>query len=182
MTDEGPGKSLAERASLIQVTMLVQSKSPDPLPFLHGQTYEIIPGMLLPRIINPDKAWTHESTYIMAVYYGLQTREDTLRTTIGFGIVNEAYANFGVLGVLLLGAGSGAILGFVTRFALDVPMLSFRALFAFVILGLAIQLESPLSVVITAAFQSTVVLLCVSFTLMRFQATGSWAKPSLGKV
>src|SRR5208282_5564556 len=84
--------SLLDRTSLIQILCLVVSNTPDRLPFLDGQTYAQIPAQFVPRFFWPEKPVGHISTYTLAVYYGLQNIEDTQKTTIGFGMLTEAYA------------------------------------------------------------------------------------------
>jgi hypothetical protein len=165
--------SLIERGGVIHLTMLIQTNSPERLPFLYGETYAIIPPLLVPRFLSPNKGWTHEGTYILTTYYGLQTREATLTTTIGFGILNEAYANFGYVGVAVLGILIGYCLAWVTRAALHVPLLSLRGMFAIVVLANVISLESPASVVATSIFQSTIVLLGMAMVLMRREEAAS---------
>ena len=103
--------SLFQRSSVIHLLLLAQDKSPDTLPFLYGQTYAILPQLLVPRIFNADKIRSHEGTYILNIHYGLQTRQDTFATTIGWGLLAESYANFGLLGcgglAIILGVAYG---------------------------------------------------------------------------
>ena len=76
--DVGDSQSLIERASLLQLFLRIQQMSPDQVPYLHGGTYSIIPGLLVPRMLNDKKERTHLGTYLLAIHYDLQTTEDTV--------------------------------------------------------------------------------------------------------
>lgn len=166
-TNEEEGQSLLERASLMQLLLHVQATSPDSVPFLYGETYTILPTLLVPRILMPDKPASHEGTYILNIHYGFQTREATATTTIGFGLLNEAYANFGYAGVAMLAIVIGAFYGVVGRWAAQVPILSLRALFAVLVASYSFQAEFAAGVYLAALFQSTVALLLIAAVFMR---------------
>src|SRR5206468_2846385 len=83
----------------MQLLLFVQAASPDDVPFMDGETYAILPTLLVPRILMPNKPASHEGTYLLNIHYGIQTRDDTAKTTIGFGLLNEAFANFGYIGI-----------------------------------------------------------------------------------
>ena len=168
--EEEEGQSLLERASLMQLLLYVQSMSPENLPFLYGETYRLIPSLLVPRIFNPQKPPSHEGTYILNIHYGLQTREAAERTTIGFGLLNESFANFGYLGMALLGAVMGGFYAAVARLARNVPILSLRSLFAILVASYSFQTEFAAGVYVTALFQSTMALLGLAVVFMRPQA------------
>lgn len=165
--DKAKQASLTERASVIQMLLLVQSQSPSERPFLYGRTYSIIPELLVPRILTKDKLWSHEGTYILAIHYGLQTRSTTRKTTIGFGLLPEAYANFGYAGVLGLALFLGAFTGLVTRWSQMVPVVSLRGMYALMVLGLGMQTEHTAGVVVSSLFQASVTLLGLAILTMR---------------
>ena len=152
------GQTLLQRASLIQLLLYVQHATPADIPYMYGATYAVIPGLFVPRIFYPDKPRSHEGTYLLNIHYGFQTREDTETTTIGFGLLNESYANFGLLGVGLLAVVTGLVYGGVTLLARGVPVLSYRALFAILVTSYSFQSEFSASVYVSALFQSTVAL------------------------
>ena len=160
------GTTLTERASVFQMLLLVLDKSPTEKPFLYGQTYALIPELVVPRFLLAEKVWSHEGTSILSIHYGRQTREGTLTTTIGFGPLAEAYANFGWVGLLGVGGLFGALLGAVTRWSAAFPIDSFRGLFALYVLGLSIQTEHTLGVAAASLSQGTVTLLAVAAILM----------------
>lgn len=162
-------QSIAQRAGLINLLLLTQDATSKDVPFLNGETYIIIPQLLIPRFLYPDKPASHEGTYLLNIHFGLQTREDTRTTTIGWGLLNEAYANFGLWGVGGLAVVLGCLYGVVARWSMNCPVLSARYLFAILLISVAYQSEFSASVFVTALFQSTVPLLAIVFLLMKRQ-------------
>jgi len=159
--------TIVERSSLMQLLLYEQDMTPDHLPFMLGDTYAIIPELLIPRIILPDKPTSHEGTYRLNIYYGFQTREQTETTTIGFGLLNESYANFGYFGMAALGVLLGGFYGFVEGLALSVPLLSLRGLWVVIVACYAFQVEFAAGVWATALFQSSVALFGLAAVLMK---------------
>jgi len=159
--------TLLERSSLMQILLYEQTLSVQ-VPFLFGDTYVIVPELLIPRIFYPDKPTTHEGTYRLNVHYGFQTREQTETTTIGFGLLNEAYANFGLAGMGILAIVSGAFYGWVERWAAAAPLLSFRGFFAIIVASYSFQTEFAAGVYVAALFQSTIALAGLSLLILRF--------------
>ena len=160
-------QSLVGRASLLQLFLRIQQMSPDQVPYLHGRTYAIIPQLLVPRALDGDKKRAHLGTYLLAIDYGLQTSEDTLTTTIGFGLINEAMANFGYAGCLALGCGLGLFYGAVARWSAGYPLDSLRSLLAILVLSVSFQDEFSAGVYVTTLFQGIFVLLVLSPFAMR---------------
>ena len=158
--------SLTQRMSLIPLLLKVQAETPEKRPFLNGETYAIIPGLLVPRALNPKKLNTHEGAHILSIHYGLQTREATETSTIAWGPLIEAYANFGTLGVIAFALVIGIVYGAVGKFASGVPILSLRMLVAIVFAAMALQAEWTSGMLVTALFQSLVVVWALSFVLM----------------
>ncbi|GAB1544830.1 hypothetical protein NUACC21_75060 [Scytonema sp. NUACC21] len=159
--------SFLERSSVIHMLLLTQDKSPDRVPFLNGKTYEILPQVIVPRIFNANKIWSHEGTYLLNIEYGLQTREATYTTTIGWGLLAESYANFGLLGCAGLAIVFGVVYGQSTRCSLNTPILSARSLFTILMMTFAFQSEWTAGVYVAALFQSTVALSGIIVFLMK---------------
>ncbi len=151
-------QSFLERSSVIHLFLLAQDKSPESIPYLHGKTYTILPQLLVPRILNPNKIRSHEGTYLLNIHYGLQTREATYTTTIGWGLLAESYANFGLLGCAGLAIVLGTAYGKVTRWSINAPILSVQSLFAVLFLAYAFQTEWSAGVYVAALAQSSVVI------------------------
>jgi hypothetical protein len=158
--------SLAQRMSLIPLLLKVQAETPEKRPYLNGETYAIIPGLLVPRVLNPKKLNVHEGAHLLSIHYGLQTREATETSTIAWGPLIESYANFGTLGVIMLAIVIGGLNGAVGKFASGVPILSLRMLIAIVFAAMALQVEWTAGVYVTAVFQSLVIVFALSTVLM----------------
>jgi hypothetical protein len=158
--------TLTQRMSLIPLLLKVEAETPEKRPFLNGETYAVIPGLLVPRVINPKKLNAHEGTHLLSIHFGLQTREATETSTIAWGPLIESYANFGILGVIGLAIVIGALYGAVAKFATGVPILSLRMLIGIVFAVMALQVEWTAGVYVTAVFQSLVVVCALSFVLM----------------
>lgn len=162
-------QSFTERASLIHLLLIAQTQSPKDVPYLSGATYAIIPQLLVPRFLNKDKIRSHEGTSILNIHYGLQNRKATFRTTIGWGLLNEAYANFGLAGCTVIAIILGLLYGQVTRWSIGTSLLSFRSLFAVLVMSYAYQSEFSAGVYIAALFQSLVPLIFINLVFMKVQ-------------
>lgn len=174
--EENEKASAFQRASVMHLLLFQKDLLDNGFPHMDGTTYTIIPGLLVPRIFNPNKPWTLEGTSRMNIHFGLQTREETMVTTIGWGMINEAYANFGTLGVIAIGLLVGAATGWISYYSQGYPFLSFRSLVAILILSSTFQTEHSLGVLVTSLFQSFVGLLTFSFVFMRNMPTAEWIR------
>ncbi len=152
-------RTLVGRASLFHMFLLTYTRAGDTVPFLYGETYKIIPALLVPRVFWPDKPRSHEGTYLLNIEYGLQEREATLATTIGWGTFNEAWANFGGFGLLLLAWFNARVLGTVEKLSRGAPIHSLRAFLGFSFCMFSLNTEAAMSIFITASFQASVALL-----------------------
>ena len=162
-------QSILERASVFQQLLLTQSSTEKGKPLLDGYTYAIIPQLLVPRIFNSEKITSHEGTSILNIYYGRQTRNDTQSTTIGWGLLAESYANYGLWGCGLLAFICGAGYGYISLLSINAPVFSDRYLLAILILSYAFQTEFTAGVYVAALFQSAVTLLVFVFFFMKVQ-------------
>jgi hypothetical protein len=171
--DEDEKRSLVERASLMQLLLYEQTLSSS-VPFMFGETYSIVPQLLIPRILYPGRATTHEGTSRLNIHYGFQTREQTETTTLGFGLLNEAYANFGLAGMAMLAIALGGFYGWIEGWAAVVPLLSVRGLFAITVASFSFQTEFAAGVYAAALLQATCgVLLLSAFTMQKRANAGA---------
>ncbi len=159
---------LVERTSLIHILCLVTSRTPDFLPHLNGETYADIPAQLVPRIFWSDKPTGHVSTSRCSVYYGLHTEEDTAKTTIGFGMLAEAYANFGFVGLGALGVLIGFAIKRVQTWSNEGPLLSYGGILLVLLLAWSFQVEFTLSIWIASFYQACIAVLGLPFVLKKF--------------
>lgn len=163
------GQAFSDRASVVHMLMLSQSLSPQTIPFLEGYTYQFLPEMLIPRIFYPQKPWSHEGTFRLNIHYGRQDREQARRTTIAWGLLAEAYANFGFLGCIGLAIILGSFYGWVGHLSINAPILSLQSLVAAFLMTYAIQSEWTAGVYVAALSQHAVVLAAIAIFLMKKQ-------------
>jgi hypothetical protein len=166
--DQALAKKLFDRTSLMQILCLVASYTPEHQPYLDGKTYAQIPGQFIPRFFWPDKPPGHISTYTLAIYYGLQNEEATQTTTIGFGMISEAYANFGFFGVGILACALGAFYKKVHIATANSPLLSYPGLYLIILLAWSFQTEWTLSIWLSSMFQAGVAVMGIPFVLRNF--------------
>lgn len=165
--DEKIAGKLIERTSLFHLMCLVVSTTPSTQPFLDGETYRDIPAQFVPRILWPEKPLGHVSTSRLSVYYGLQTEEETLTTTIGFGMVTEAFANFGWWGVAGIGAFLGILIKKIQSWGQDSPLFSYGGLIIVILLAWSFQVEFTLSIWLASLYQACVAVLLIPFGLRK---------------
>lgn len=163
----GAGQTFSDRASVVQMLMMAQSLSPQTVPFLNGYTYQILPEMVVPRLFYPQKPWSHEGTFRLNIHYGRQSREQARRATIAWGLLAEAYANFGYFGCMGLATILGLAYGFVGRLSINAPILSVQSLVAVFLMTYAIQSEWTAGVYVAALSQHAVVLAAMAIFLMK---------------
>lgn len=156
---EGMGHiPIYERVSLMHLLLMAQRNAPDLVPFLEGETYALVPSLLVPRIIDPDKPDSHQGTAILNQQFGLQSLEDTQSTTIAWGLLNEGYANFGLAGVAGVAAFLGLLFGYAGRLSAGAPVMSLATMVGVTFCAIAIQAEFTMGVFATVLFQSLIVL------------------------
>ncbi|HVH81012.1 MAG TPA: hypothetical protein VM782_16565 [Stellaceae bacterium] len=154
-----------ERASLLWTVIRVQELTPEAVPYLDGESYMLLPAYLVPRFIDPDKPKSQAGLNLLAVRYGLQTEEDTERTTIAFGLVAEAYANFGSWGLLAIGGIFGAICGIITWFSTGVSLISVRMFIAIAAMTVLLDVEADLAYMLVTIFQAVAGVLIAAAVL-----------------
>ena len=136
-------------------------------PLLHGATYSLIPPLLIPRIFWPDKPRTHEGQVMLNVHFGRQDLISSFRSYIAWGLLPEAYGNFGPwMGSVFLGLVLGWLGAWFERYFSNKLVISLEGFIAFTIfLGVAASFEMVASVLVTSLFQGVmvVVIACVPF-------------------
>ncbi len=161
--------SLLERTSLLHMVLAVQAATPRVIPYLEGETYEMLPAMLVPRFLEPDKIESQAVLNLLSVRYGRETAEDTAKTTIGWGMVAEAYANFGNFGVVVVGAVFGLLCGFLMRLSATAGPTSIAMLTAIASTLTLCDVESDFSYTMVTLFQ-TIAGVCIFALLPRVRA------------
>lgn len=165
--DRAGGDNIVDRASLLHMVMRVQRKTPDEIPYFEGATYELFPKMIVPRMFNPDKVASQRALQILSIRYGLQTEESALSTTIGWGLVAEAYANFGLGGVIAIGILYGLLTGGFMRWSAFSPTLSIPNLVTIAATANFVNVEADMSYLLTN-LAHTIFAAAIGFAVLRF--------------
>lgn len=156
------------RTSLVHMLIYAQQRVPDYVPYLEGRTVYIVPQLLIPRILWPDKPRTHLGQIIMNTHLGRQDLDSTEHTYIAWGLLAEFYVNFGYAGAVALGLLLGVGLGWITRLSMGVPLGSYRFFVGVIFLIAAVTMtQNSLGIVATTLWQSLLVLSGVVFVLTR---------------
>lgn len=157
--DKTAGEKMLERTSLIHMLCLVIEWTPSKQDYLYGETYGHVLPQLIPRFFWPEKPRSHIATYQLSIRYGLQDEEATNTTTIAFGLLTEAYANFGLFGAVLLGAFWGVFLKKCQIWSSCSPMFSFAGLFMILLTAWAFSSELTMAAWVSSFQQAVVVVL-----------------------
>jgi hypothetical protein len=107
-------KAVAMRANHVYLLARVVERTPDPTPYLYGTTYAFFLYSAIPRFVWPDKP-VAEANRLLAVRYQLTTEESAEKSTFGIGLLGEGYANFGLMGIILIASILGAVLLIMMR-------------------------------------------------------------------
>jgi hypothetical protein len=136
------------------MVLAVEEATPQIIPYLEGETYALLPSMLVPRFLEPDKTESQAGLNLLSVRYGRERAENTSKTTIGWGMVAEAYANYGDPAVVAVGAIFGALCGFLMRISATVAPLSLAMLMAIASTLTLCNLELDVSSLVVTMLQT----------------------------
>jgi hypothetical protein len=159
------GQSIFDRIDNFQnMIFVVDAMDRGAIAPLGGDTYTLIPPLLIPRFLWPSKPRTHEGQVLLNLHFGRQANEKaTEQTYIAWGLLPEAVGNFGVwFGPLTLGLFLGWVMGRVEIISLHKRFFSLEGMALIsTMLMLAGSYEMVASVFVTAMFQLLVaVALC----------------------
>ena len=157
--DKTVSQKMLERTSLMHILCLIIEYSPDRQPYLYGSTYRHVLPQLVPRFFWSGKPKSHVATYQLAIYYGLQREEDTASTTIAFGLLAEAYANFGLIGAILLGVFWGYVLKKLQIWTTFSPMFSVAGLFMILLTAWSLNAELTMAAWVSSFQQAVITVL-----------------------
>jgi hypothetical protein len=156
---------LFERASLFQMLCLTTERTPAAVPFLAGETYKDIPAQIVPRILWPGKPSSLESNLRLAIHYGLVDPNFPINVSIAFGMIAEAYANFGLMGCAIL----GAVLGFgykrVSLLSEGAPQFSALGLLTILLAAWSFQVEQIMASWFVSLLQAGAVVIGIPLML-----------------
>ncbi len=99
---ESARETALERANHLGFFGHVFQMTPERIPYLNGYSYTAIPAMFVPRFLWPGKPSTMEITDEIAVRYGWLSPELSGKVAVSAGIMDEAYMNFGIIGIFFI--------------------------------------------------------------------------------
>lgn len=161
-------RKLLERVSLFHMLSMVVQYTPSRAPYLEGETYLDIPAQFVPRFIWPDKPKVHVSTFRLSTYYGLQDERATESTTISFGYRAEAWANFGLIGMALIGLLFGGLSKLAWAKTKEAPTFSPIGIMMVAFTAWCVDGGQTLSVWMSSLYQTMVVLIVLSVSVQKF--------------
>jgi hypothetical protein len=104
-------RSSMARFDFLHTFQLVHSMTPTYVPYYGGSSYEYFVYTWIPRFVWPDKPAAQDAAVRYELDYGLVAPSQLSGVSIGIGLITEAYANFGVLGIMIILALQGALVG-----------------------------------------------------------------------
>jgi len=159
------GQSILQRASLLNMVLFVERSTPDAAPYLDGETYALLPQMLVPRFLAPDKLASQAAMELLNIHYGLESAEEARVTAIGWGLIAEAYANFGIWGVVGIGAFFGALCGFFVRLSIGAPPVSTPMFVSIAAMMALLNVEQDFSYLMVTLAQTVIAVLIAGVLL-----------------
>ncbi|HVU23843.1 MAG TPA: hypothetical protein VHE13_06930 [Opitutus sp.] len=170
-------QTLLDRINNLQnLLFVIDAIKVDHIAPLEGATYKVIPPLLVPRILWPDKPRSHEGQVMLNVHFGRQDINSTYKTYVAWGLIPEAYGNFGAFaGSIIIGVAMGVVFAGLENLSARKLLLSLEGFVCFaILLGFAGAFEMVASVLITTLFQQIVpiIVACLPF-LRRMRITGS---------
>ena len=171
--EELNGSSLFERASLIQIICFTVDVIPERLPYLNGQSYTIIPPQVIPRFLWADKPSPNVSMKVLAVHLGLLSVEQAETTSIGFGLIAEAFANAGFIAVVVLGFSIGWALRHVALGTATCSTLSAGGIFRILCIAWCLSSEVTLAVWLSSFYQACIAIFVPLYAYRSFTGGAS---------
>ena len=165
--------SALSRFDLIHKFAYVHTMTPQLIPYYNGDTYAYFLVAWIPRLFWQDKPTaTSNANERMDVDY--QLKYEGQATSIGIGLLPEAYANFGPAGVVFVMALQGLILAFLSTLLNGPNSQGGRAIYLSICIYFLNGIGSSASVMFGAIFQQAV----FSAVILRFFASGWGALPT----
>ena len=144
--EENSALLLFDRASLLQIVAYVVDRVPEKQPNFEGATYAAIPAQVVSRFLSPNKPGPNDSGKLLSVGLGLISARAAETTSIGFGMIAESYANFGLWGAGILGFVLGGVMQYLA--IITTSSSTFSVLGLLRILGLAWCLSAEVTLIV----------------------------------
>jgi len=159
---------LMQRASLYHIVCVAVDTMPERSPFLNGESYAMLPAQFVPRFLWPTKPSPQASVRLLAIHFGLQSEDETKTTSIGFGILSEAYANFGYVSVAVISFILGWLFRRLALMTAHCATLSPAGLFRILCLVWCFNAEGTLAIWISSFYQACIAIGIPLFGLRMF--------------
>jgi len=159
--------TIFERASLIHMLCLSVDRVPREKPYLNGETYIDIPAMFIPRLLWKDKPSALYSTQRLGMYFNIVDSENLAKFSIAFGMLCEAYINFGYIGVIALGALLGFGLNRLARLSQKAPQFSAIGILSILLTAWSLQVEQTAATWVSSLFNTIMVCIGLPVGLRR---------------
>jgi len=169
-SQDNKNQTLLDRIDNLQnMLFVIDATKTEHVGLLHGATYSLIPPLLVPRILWPDKPRSHEGQVILNVHFGRQDLNSTFATYIAWGLLAEAYGNFGpVLGSVSIGVFLGVLFAWVENLTARKLVISMEGFLSIsLLMNLMNSFEMVASVLVTSIFQSFVIVVAASVPFVR---------------
>jgi len=166
--EEKSAGSMLDRVNVLQnLLFAIDAVDYQRAPTLDGATYALIPPLLIPRVLWPDKPRSHEGQILLNTHFGRQSLSASFKTYIAWGLLPEAYGNFGnIWGAIILGTSLGLLFAWMENATVNKPVLSLEGMITFAVFAsITISFEMVSSVLVTSIFQTSIVitLACLPF-------------------
>jgi len=174
---ENASLALADRTGMMHMQLRVQEMTPDLVDYMYGETYAMIPSMLVPRLFVPDKPATRDAAIRMNIHFGVLSEEESESTSIAWGMAPEAYANFGAFGMVGLAVFLGFLTAWLTKWISGAPPFSARLMAGIVVIAQIVNLEGDMATLIVSSMHglASVVILVLA---IRVAAPPGRGRPS----
>jgi hypothetical protein len=126
---------------------------------LYGESYKYIFVQVVPSFLWPGKPSSLLSNVLLAIHYGLVAPDSPTSVSIAFGMIAEAYANFGILGCGLLGLVLGYGYKRVTLAAVGCPQFSALGLLTILLAAWSIQVEQIFATWLISLIQAAAIVI-----------------------
>jgi hypothetical protein len=134
-----------------------------------GESFSVIPEVLVPRILSPDKVRSQQGQVLLNLHFGRQrTLEDTQVAYIAWGLLPEAIGNFGsIAGPMLVGLVTGGLIRCTENLSRGQVLLTTPGLLSVVLLVLWLTSFEMVASTFLAAAEQVILLVLISSWLVR---------------
>lgn len=147
-------QSPLERAGLMHMLLFAQTRTPESVDFLYGATYQLLPSILVPRFIDASKPISGAGMELINLHYGIFSDQVDAFTSIGWGLVAEAYANYGYLCVIAVAVLLGVLTGFLHQKSVGAAVISMPTLLSIAVMMALINVEADFIQICSTILQS----------------------------